>query len=127
MSEVAFGEEVNLDVVDDDSRVALALWVFKAPEFFAVFVGDGDGFAFSRDETACGAGSFNEDGETFGGGLVVRGFEVFIGLWSSRAGASDQSVLRRRGLARCAGRGRTFGTWARRSDCAARGFLGADG
>ncbi len=40
VSELAFGEEVDLDVVDDDARVTLALWVFKAPKFFAGFVGD---------------------------------------------------------------------------------------
>jgi len=42
-AELAFSDEVDLDVVDDDARVALALGVFKAPEFFAVFVGDGEG------------------------------------------------------------------------------------
>ena len=62
VAEVAFGEEVNLDVVDDDARVALALWVFKGPEFFAVFVGNGDGFAFPGDKTAGYTGSFDEDG-----------------------------------------------------------------
>lgn len=63
VSEVALGAEVDLDVVDDDARVTLALWVFKAPKFFAGFVGDGDGFAFPGDETALGIGCFDQDCE----------------------------------------------------------------
>jgi hypothetical protein len=56
LAELALSEEVDLDVVDDDSRVVGADGVFKAPEFFAGFVGDGDGFALSRDEVARGPG-----------------------------------------------------------------------
>lgn len=70
VSEVALGDEVDLDVVDDDARVTLALWIFKAPEFFASFVGDGDGFAFPRHEVARGARGFYQNGETFGWDLV---------------------------------------------------------
>jgi hypothetical protein len=75
VAEVALGEEVNLDVLDDDARVVDWGGDFEAPEFFAVFVGDGDGFAFPGVETAGGAGSFDEDGEP----LVAGGsFGVFI-------------------------------------------------
>lgn len=45
-AELVLGEEVDLDVVDGDARVAGALRVFKAPEFFGVFVEYADGFAF---------------------------------------------------------------------------------
>jgi hypothetical protein len=72
VSELALGEEVNLDFVDDDSRVvdwggtlklqnslpSLLVMVMVSPSW--------------RDETAFDAGSFDEDGETFGGGLVGR-------------------------------------------------------
>ena len=50
----------RVDVVDDDARVTLALGVFKAPEFFAGFVGDGDGFAFAGNEVARGARGFGQ-------------------------------------------------------------------
>ena len=70
VAEVALGEEVDLDVVDDDARVSLALWVFKAPKFFPGFVGDGDGFAFATDEVARDGRGFDQDGEAFGWGLV---------------------------------------------------------
>jgi len=69
-AEFALGEEVYLDVEDDDARVALAFAAFKGPEFFAGFVGDGDGFAFPRDERAPGIGSFDQDGEAFGWGVL---------------------------------------------------------
>ena len=72
LAEFAFGGEVNLDVVDDDAGVGLALGVFKAPEFFAVFVGDGDGFAFSWDEGALGSRGFDQDGEAFVRGKFGR-------------------------------------------------------
>ena len=48
LAELALGEEIDLDVVDGDAGVARALRVFKAPEFFAGFVGDGGGLAFPR-------------------------------------------------------------------------------
>jgi hypothetical protein len=41
-------------------------------EWFAVFVGYGDGFAFSGHEVAGGAGSFEENSEAFGCGLIGR-------------------------------------------------------
>src|SRR5262249_35867253 len=43
VSEVALGEEVNEDLVDGDSRIVDRDRDFKAPKFFAVFVGDGNG------------------------------------------------------------------------------------
>ena len=65
VAEFAFGAEVDFDVLDDDAGVHLALGVFKAPEFFAVFVGDGDGFAFPGYEGAFGAGGFDQNSEAF--------------------------------------------------------------
>ena len=71
-AELAFSDEVDLDVVDDEARVGLAHGVFKAPEFFTLFVGDGDGFAFSGDGGALGTRRFDEDGEAFVGGKFGR-------------------------------------------------------
>jgi hypothetical protein len=59
-AEFALGGEVNLNVVDNDARVGLAFAVFKGPEFFAVFVGDGNGFAFPGDKGALGTRSFDK-------------------------------------------------------------------
>jgi hypothetical protein len=81
VAELALSEEVDLDVVDDDARVGLALWVFKAPDFFAGFVGDSDGFAFSGDEVAGRARGFDKDGEAFGWGKLGR---VHIGRLEER-------------------------------------------
>ena len=61
MCELALGEEVNLNLVDDDARVVDRGGELEAPELFAILVGDGDGFAFSGDEVMCGAGSFDKD------------------------------------------------------------------
>lgn len=67
LAELALGEKVDLEVVDDDARVVGADAVFNPPEFFAGFVGDGDGFAFSGDEVRSARG-FDQDGEAFGRG-----------------------------------------------------------
>jgi len=52
VAELALGEEVNLDLVNDDTGVVDGSRDFETPEFF-----DCDGFALPRDETALGAGS----------------------------------------------------------------------
>ena len=68
-----------MDVVDGDAGVALALGVFKGPELFAVFVGDGDGFAFSGDKGADDVRGFDQDGEALvGGGWVGVLMSAFL-------------------------------------------------
>jgi hypothetical protein len=49
-----------LDIVDNDARVVHALGVFDAPEFFAVLVGDRDGFVFEWNGRALGVWRFND-------------------------------------------------------------------
>ena len=97
LAELALCEEVDLDVVDGDARVALALGVFKGPEFFAVFVGDGDGFAFSGDEAAGDVRGFDQDGEAFGGGWLCWGARVSFLADRTMAGGCSQTWVGRNG------------------------------
>jgi hypothetical protein len=51
VSEFALGEEIDLNLVDNDARIVYRGRDLKAPEFFAGFVGDRDGFALPRERS----------------------------------------------------------------------------
>jgi hypothetical protein len=110
VSELALSKEVDVDLVDNDSRVVDRGGYFKAPEFFAVFVGDGDGFAFSGTKRRMTPGALMRMAKPF---VSSWSFEVLIStVWNSRAAACGQSVLGRlSSRLRCEWRVRNVSVW----------------
>jgi hypothetical protein len=73
ISERPFCEQIDLNLLEDDSWIVNGSGEFKAPNFYPIFVEDRDRFTLLGCETAGGAWSFDQQGETFGLALCGRG------------------------------------------------------
>jgi len=78
VSELALGEQVDLDLVDGDPWIVVGNGHFDAPDLFAGFVEYRDGFTFPGQKVPDDAGGFDQEGEASAGDFWGRDAHAWL-------------------------------------------------